>query len=147
MLFHAKNFAQVARALPLEPREVEKLPRSYLANVIYTIIGDRFRIWVDEKISERNQKIMQTQNLAINMDPEIYAAFQASTHVSVQHGISGHLMKASAKRRRTKAEIAEEKLETARKEAVIQERMAYMERMEQALEESERKRQQLYDQS
>ena len=75
MLFHAKNFAQVARALPLEPREVEKLPRSYLANVIYTIIGDRFRIWVDEKISERNQKIMQTQNLAINMDPEIYAAF------------------------------------------------------------------------
>jgi len=37
--------------------------------------GDRFRIWVDEKISERNEKIMQTQNLAINMDPEIYAAF------------------------------------------------------------------------
>ena len=75
MLFHAKNFAQVARALPLEPKEVEKLPHSYLANVIYTIIGDRFRIWVDEKISERNEKIMQTQNLAINMDPEIYAAF------------------------------------------------------------------------
>ena len=145
MLYHARNFPQVARALPAEPREVEKLPRAYIANCIYTIIGDRFKIWIDEAIAARNEKIMSTQNLAINMDPEIYAAFQASTHVSVQHGISGHLMKATAKRRRTKAEIAEEKLETARKEAVIQEKMAYMQRMEQALEDSERKRQQLYD--
>jgi hypothetical protein len=29
------------------------------------------------------------------MDPDIYKAFQASQHVSVQHGSSGHLMKVS----------------------------------------------------
>ena len=50
------------------------------------------------------------------MDPEVYAAFKASQHVSVQNGISGNLMKASASRRRTKGEIEEQKMEAARKE-------------------------------
>ena len=75
MLYHAKNFAAVGKALPKEPREVEKLPRAYLANVIYTIVGDPFKQWVDGEIAKRNAKIVEDQNLAINMDPEIYAAF------------------------------------------------------------------------
>jgi hypothetical protein len=91
----------------LESREVDKLPRAYLANVIYTVVGDLFKQWVDGEISKRNDKIVEEQNLAINMDPEIYAAFKASNHVSVQNGASGYLMKASSSRRRTKTEITE----------------------------------------
>ena len=125
MLFHAKNWPAVAQALPAEPREVEKLPRAYLANVIYTVVGDLFKQWVDSAIAKRNEKIMSDQNLAIDMDPEIYAAFQASQHVSVQHGASGNLMKASASRRRTKVQIEEEKLNAAKKEQDIQAKLAH----------------------
>ncbi len=36
--------------LPLTVKEQEKLPRAYIANVIYTIIGDNFKAWTDSKI-------------------------------------------------------------------------------------------------
>jgi hypothetical protein len=58
MLHHAKNWPAVGMALPIEPREVEKMPRSYLANVIYTIVGKPFRDWVDVAIKTRNDKIV-----------------------------------------------------------------------------------------
>ena len=58
MLHHAKNWPAVGMALPIEPREVEKMPRSYLANVIYTIVGKPFRDWVDQAIKTRNEKIV-----------------------------------------------------------------------------------------
>ena len=47
MLYHAKNWDGVKMALPIETREIEKLPRAYLANVIYTVVGDPFKEWVD----------------------------------------------------------------------------------------------------
>ena len=50
MLYHARKSAQVVKALPVEPREIDKLPRSYVANVIYTIVGERFKQWVESQI-------------------------------------------------------------------------------------------------
>ena len=78
MLYHARNFPVVAQALPAERREVEKMPRAYIANVIYTIVGAPFKTWVDGVIARRNEKIVEDQNLKIDMDPEIYKAFMAS---------------------------------------------------------------------
>ena len=72
----------MVKALPVEPREVEKLPRSYVANVIYTIVGDKFKAWVEKAILERTQKNIEDQDMAIEMDPEVLQAFKASTHVS-----------------------------------------------------------------
>ena len=57
------------------------------------------------------------------------------------------MMKASAKRRRTKAEIEEEKLESMRKEQEIRQKLEAWEQMEAALEESERKNDKLRRQS
>lgn len=82
MLYHARNWPDVARALPSEQREVEKLPRQYIANVIYTVVGPVFKQWVEGEINKRNAKIIEDQNLAIDMDPEIYEAFMASKHIS-----------------------------------------------------------------
>ena len=82
MLYHARKSAQVVKALPLEPREVDKLPRSYIANVIYTIVGERFKQWVESQIQQRTQKVIDDQDMAIEMDPEVLAAFKASNHVS-----------------------------------------------------------------
>ena len=39
MLHNAKKHPGFINYLPDEEREVEKLPRSYLANLIYTIVG------------------------------------------------------------------------------------------------------------
>ena len=59
-----------------------KLPKQFIVNVIYTVIGDSFADWVKERVVARNIKIVKVQNLAIDMDPEVYAAFTNSTAVS-----------------------------------------------------------------
>ena len=81
-------------------------------------------------MEERNQKIMEKQQLAIEMDPDIYAAFMASTQISSKYAVLGdhisfldvvltllfvtlahkgtgaHLLKPGSKRRRRQADIA-----------------------------------------
>ena len=39
MLANAKNFPQVMRCLPNDEKEIRKLPREYIGNVIYTCLG------------------------------------------------------------------------------------------------------------
>ena len=43
-------YPEVMRALPSVSKEVKKLPRNYIANVIYTIVGEKFNDWVQEKV-------------------------------------------------------------------------------------------------
>ncbi len=82
MLFHVKDVVQVMKAFPIEQREIDKMPRYYICNVIYTLVGDKFKKWVEKKIQERTDKIMEEQDMAIDMDPEVYKVFKASTHIS-----------------------------------------------------------------
>ena len=65
-------------ALPLLERERTALPRGYLANVIFTIVGQPFKAWVDRIVNRRHEERRQEQS-AIKMDPEIAAIFQQST--------------------------------------------------------------------
>lgn len=46
------------KALPENKKEILKLPRAYLSNVVYTILGDPFQDWASERISERNEKVV-----------------------------------------------------------------------------------------
>ena len=82
MIVNAKKHPGFSNYLPAEPREVEKLPRAYIANLIYTIIGEPFKQWVQQQILNRTEQIKKEQDLAIQMDPEIFQAFKASTNVS-----------------------------------------------------------------
>ena len=84
-------------ALPITMKEVRKMPRAYIINVIYTITGDSFKQWSEGVIAQRNQKVTQDKDLAIKMDPQIAAIFRASTSVSLSKGISNNLMKENAK--------------------------------------------------
>ena len=43
MLSNAKKHPGFINYLPSEEKEINKLPRTYLANLIYTIVGDRFK--------------------------------------------------------------------------------------------------------
>ena len=61
---------------------MEKLPRQYIANVIYTIVGPPFAQWVKAQMEKRNDKIKAEQDLLIDMDPEIAEIFRKSQSVS-----------------------------------------------------------------
>ena len=53
-----------------------------MVNVLYTIVGQPFADWVQHHIDERNEKLAREQNLNIELDPEIAAAFRASSQIS-----------------------------------------------------------------
>ena len=66
---------------------------------------------MNARIAERNDKLAQKQNLLIEMDPAIAAAFDRSVNISTANGNAAHLLKVGAKRRRTQAQINIDKAE------------------------------------
>ena len=123
-LAFAKDYPEVMMALPSEEREREKLPRQYLINVIYTLAGSVFRNWVNELVEERHADVVEKKDLTIQMDPEIAAIYNKSKAVSTNNGVSYNLLKATAKRRRTKKQIEEEKKQEELRQKQIEEKLA-----------------------
>ena len=80
MLDFATQFPQVLSALPI-PSEVAKLSRQYLANIIYTLVGDPFKTWVENRVELRNQEVTSKKNMMIEMDADIAQIFRESTAV------------------------------------------------------------------
>ena len=74
------------------------------------------------------------RGLTIEMDPEVAAAFEASTKTSVLHGAGVHMLKAGSKRRRTKAEIAESNHAEFEKDNVLRAKIARLNDVERQLE-------------
>ena len=77
----AQNSPGVERALP-PSKEIAKLARCYLANVVYTIIGQPFQDWVTFQVNARNKRVALEGNNVISMDPEIAQIFHQSTSIS-----------------------------------------------------------------
>ena len=50
-------------------KEISKLPKQFIINVAYSIIGDPFGKWVRDQIELRNHKITKQKDLLIAMDP------------------------------------------------------------------------------
>ena len=94
---------------PDKKKEIKKFPRQYLINVIHTKLGEKFRKWVDDRVNERHNEIKEKQKMFIELDPEVANILKQSNAVSTTNGTSYQLFKASAKRRRTKQEIEEQK--------------------------------------
>ena len=57
--------------LPEDKGEIKKLPREFLGNVIYKIVGEPFQQWVNKQIDLRNQKMKKDKELEVELDPEI----------------------------------------------------------------------------
>ena len=68
--------------LPAVRKEVLKLPRHYIASCINTVIGEPFQKWTQTKVDERNAKVKDDKEMAIELDPEIAEIFKNSTNVS-----------------------------------------------------------------
>jgi len=67
--------------LPI-PRELHKISREWIYNVVATILGETFTDWVKDLIDDRNEDIRDKRKLDIELDPDVAAAFRASTAVS-----------------------------------------------------------------
>ena len=63
LLEEAKKHPTVMRALPEVEKEVKKLPRSYMGNVMATFLGDAFEKWVEQRVQERNAKIKDDREM------------------------------------------------------------------------------------
>ena len=81
LAFAATREEKPLDALPEVDRETEKLPRSYIANVIHTIVGEPFAKWVSKRMDERNAKRTKEKDM-IQMDPEIAQIYHSSTAIS-----------------------------------------------------------------
>ena len=76
-----QNHQQVGEWLP-DMIEIPRLPKEYIANVAFTVLGKPFGDWVKGQIEMRNYKITTEKQLNIDIDPELAAAFNASSAVS-----------------------------------------------------------------
>ena len=63
-------------------REIPKLPKQWIANVCATVLGDKFTDWVAAQVKERNEQLLVSKGLIIEMDQEIADVFHASTKSS-----------------------------------------------------------------
>jgi hypothetical protein len=67
--------------LPI-PRELHKVSREWIYNVVATVLGTVFTDWVKDQIEDRNEEVKDKRKLDIELDPDVAAAFRASTAVS-----------------------------------------------------------------
>ena len=62
-------YPEVLKTLPTGDKEIEKLPKQYIASVIHTIVGKPFREWMDAKLVERNEELIEKKDMLIELDP------------------------------------------------------------------------------
>ena len=66
----------------MDDRDIHKVPRQWLLNVVYSVVGEPFLEWVRKEIASRNEKLAERRQMLIEMDPEIAKAFHASRNIS-----------------------------------------------------------------
>ena len=76
LLRFAQDYPEVMFILPEDLGEIRKLPREWLGNVIYTVVGEPFQQWVNSQIEARNAKFKKEQELEVELDPEILTILQ-----------------------------------------------------------------------
>ena len=119
-----------------------RLPRQWLVNIIFTNVGSGFKKWVDDLVKARADKVFNDEDEMVEIDDELYEAYQDAPIVSskfllagdspsacllififfVEHkGRSSGGFKKGGKRRRTKAQKAADDEREAIEKAEIDE--------------------------
>ena len=97
-------------------------------------------------MEERNKSLLVEKGNVVNMDPEIAAVFKASTKISCkyslilfilssvllleQNGVGYHMLKVGSKKRRTKAQVQQDKLDELAKENELRTKSARADMLE-----------------
>ena len=79
--FVKNGHMQVMDYLP-DPQEIEKVSREWICNVIATLLKNIFTDWLKNCIDKRNKEVIDKSKMTVEMDADIFTAFQASTAVS-----------------------------------------------------------------
>ena len=77
----AKGHPEVFEYMPDE-EDRDALPRSWMINVFYTVLKDKFSKWVEDQMERRNKERAKEQNSEVVMHAKFYQAFKESTDVS-----------------------------------------------------------------
>ena len=93
ILEEAGKDERVLKYLPDE-RDMHKVPRQWIVNIAYAIIGAPFANWVSKAVSNRNMELAKKQDLILNLDPEIVKAFHNSSNISTVSNLSPHNLNA-----------------------------------------------------
>ena len=92
MLEFARNNSNIDEFLP--DFNHQKLPnREWLWNLLNTILGERFREFIQSKQQERTEYIMEKKELKVRALPEFIKLFKDSKSISTQKGRSHFLIK------------------------------------------------------
>ncbi len=54
-----------------DQRDMHRLPRQYIVNVVHTVIGQPIKDLVKASIKARNDQVAENRHLMIELDPEI----------------------------------------------------------------------------
>ena len=74
MLKYAEENPKVSSYLPEGP-DLARIPRAWLADMLYTLLEEPFQNWVKNRVASRNSKVAEKGNKMIDLDPEIAKAF------------------------------------------------------------------------
>ena len=64
---------------------MDRLPRGFVMNLLYTLKGQEFAHWVSVRVEERNSRLASDNNKMIDVCPSVAAAFEKSTHLSCKY--------------------------------------------------------------
>ena len=70
ILVKARTIQSVLERLPAD-KEILKLPKQWVVNVVYTQAGDPFAAWVQQKVKDRNEEVATKKDINISVDPFI----------------------------------------------------------------------------
>ena len=57
-----------------------------------SLAGDDFRVWVSQQVKNRNDRVAEKNDLMIELDPEIAAAFGESANISSKFSSSKRII-------------------------------------------------------
>ena len=77
----AADHQEINRYLPAE-EDQDDLPRSWVVNVLFTVLGSKFAKWINKQMEIRNKLRLKDQNKEAVMLPKFAASFRASTDIS-----------------------------------------------------------------
>ena len=88
---HIDNDADLKDYFPDDFKERARLPKQWIVNLLSALTGGDFGEWVMTQINARNERVAIKADKFIEVDPDIAAAFNSATSVSLVKG-SAHSM-------------------------------------------------------
>ena len=80
--FIDQHHTKVWKYLP-DRCEIHRVPRQWLGDIIYSVVGKPFQKWRDDLIEERHNRVKVTRNLDIAITEVALKAFKNASFVPV----------------------------------------------------------------